>query len=171
MILLHAPGDAAGTWADLPETLRSYGVDVVAPQVRETDGMRYVARASLVIAAAAARPPLVLVGKGAAGPLLPALAAAQRAAHRAVGAYVFMDAATPVTRTGHQGHDHSEESTVPVPADWPEAPCGYLVTDGPDSQDTPPVRQARLRGWPVRILNREAGESSAQALTELIATL
>lgn len=194
LILLHTPGASAASWGDLPETLRSYGLDVIAPDIREAESARYVARASLVIAATAPTPPLVLVGHEAAGPLLPAVAAAQRAAHRAVGGYVFLDAELPVPRRApgqdhgghsHNGHDHGPADTVsengqvkagtsgqvPVPADWPEAPCGYLGT----SEAVSGARQARLRGWQVRTLDqaarKAARKSVAQALSELVATL
>lgn len=92
VILLHSPDASSGAWGDLPEMLRSYGLDVVAPDIPGAAGMRYVARASLVIAATAPTAPLVLVGHRAAGPLLPAIGTAQRAAHRAIGGYVFIDA-------------------------------------------------------------------------------
>jgi hypothetical protein len=185
LILLHPPHATADAWGEVPETLRSYGLDVIAPDIREGGGTRYVARASLVISAAGPNVPLVLVGRGAAGPLLPAVAAAQRAAHRPVGGYVFVDAELPVHRRpagpGHDGHGHGHEDAhgrgnglgpseaeVPVPADWPEAPCGYLSTrDDPG----PPVRQARLRGWPVRTMHDQAGSGLARALNELVAAL
>ncbi|SEG89734.1 hypothetical protein SAMN04489712_12445 [Thermomonospora echinospora] len=185
LILLHPPHATAGAWGGLPELLRSYGLDVIAPDIREGGGMRYVARASLVISAAGPNVPLVLVGRGAAGPLLPAVAAAQRAAHRPIGGYVFVDADLPVHRRpsgpDHDGHDHGHdhghgngnafgpaEGAVPVPADWPEAPCGYLSTR---DEQNPPIRQARLRGWPIRTPHAHSGGDIARALNDLIAAL
>lgn len=165
MILLHPPRTTAGLWGELPEALRSHGLDVIAPDIREEEGMRYVARASLVISAAAPNPPLVLVGGGDAGPLLPAVAAAQRAAHRTVGGYVFLDAELPVPRR-FTDHDHHGHGALPVPADWPDAPCGYLSTRG---ERTPPVRLARLRGWQVAAL--PAGGDLARALSDLVRAL
>lgn len=188
LILLHSLRATAATWGDLPEMLRSYGLDVIAPDIREGEGARYVARASLVIAATAPQMPLVLVAYGSAGPLLPAVAAAQRAAHRRVGAYVFVDAELPMPRRaparGH-GHEHGakEETEVPVPPDWPEAPCGYL---GTSYEYALQLRQAELRGWPARTLEPQPARAGgtlehsggttarggvAQALSELIATL
>jgi hypothetical protein len=171
LVLLHDPLEHAAGWGPLPETLRSYGLDVVAPDVRDSEGIRYVARAALVIAATDPKTPLVLVGHGAAGPLLPSIAVAQRAAHRPVGAYVFIDARLPQARRAPQGpdhgHGHGDRSVpeVPVPEDWPEAPCGYLrLSTAYDLQ----ARQAELRGWPV------AGPDPAelaQALHKLIVTL
>lgn len=170
LILLHPPHATPAVWGDVPELLRSHGHDVITPDVREEGGMRYVARASLVIAAAGPTAPLVLVGQGTAGPLLPAIAAAQRAAHRAVGGYVFVDAELPARRipaTGH-GHGHGPADAVPVSADWPEAPCGYLSTAG---DRIPQIRQARLRGWRVTTLATKAAAPLAVALDALITAL
>jgi hypothetical protein len=131
--------------------------------------MRYVARAALVIAAAAANAPLVLIGHGGAGPLLPSIAVAQRAAHRQVGAYVFIDARLPQARRAPQnsdhGHGHGSVPEVPVPEDWPDAPCGYMHLSTDRDQE---ARQAQLRGWPV---TRPDQADLAQALHKLIVTL
>ncbi|MFC9977917.1 hypothetical protein ACFVH6_44125 [Spirillospora sp. NPDC127200] len=180
LVLLHAPLGSAGAWGDLPEMVRSYGFDVIAPDVPDAAGARYVARASLIIAAAYPSVPLVLVGHGAAGPLLPAVALAQRAAHRKVGGYVFIDADLPRARRPHDhDHGHGEDAAppVPVPDDWPDAPCGYLRThadraaepDGAGADRTEALREARLRGWPM--VQHEPPAAVAQALSELIATL
>ncbi len=56
----------------------------------------------LLAAPALAASPLLLVAHGTAGPLLPALARAQRAAGRRVGGYVFADATLP--RAGSPSH-------------------------------------------------------------------
>ncbi|MDL4773701.1 hypothetical protein [Actinomadura xylanilytica] len=175
LVLLHGPHATAAAWGDLPELLRSYGLDVIAPDVPDGEGARFVARASLTIAATDPVPPLVLVGLGSAGPLLPAVSAAQRAAHRKIGGYVFVDADLPRLRRQHE-HDHDHDGAgagVPMPADWPEAPCGYLRTDAdrtagpPDRERT--LREARLRGWTV--VQHRLPVAVAQALSELIATL
>jgi hypothetical protein len=177
LVLLHDPAEAAAGWGPLPETLRSYGLDVVAPDVRGVEGMRYVSRAALVIAATAPTAPLVLVGHGAVGPLLPSIAVAQRAAHRPVGGYVFLDARLPLARRAPQitdsgqghghGHGHGDQAVVevPVPEDWPEAPCGYLQLSTAYDQE---ARQAGLRGWPVAAADQA---EVAQALHKLIVTL
>ncbi|XVQ11271.1 hypothetical protein ACQP1W_01485 [Spirillospora sp. CA-255316] len=176
LVLLHSPYARSAAWGDLPEMLRLHGLDVVTPDVPDSSGPRYVARASLVISATAPTAPLVLVARGGAGPLLPGIALAQRAAHRKIGGYVFMDAELP--RPGH-GHDHDEPS-VPVPPDWPEAPCGYLRTagrgsavagaarDGGGTADLA-VREARLRGWTV--VEQAPRTSLARTLNDLIASL
>ncbi|MFB4302059.1 hypothetical protein [Actinomadura sp. NTSP31] len=166
VVLLHAPGAAAASWGDMPEMLRSYGMDVIAPDVADGAGARYVARVSLIISAAGPSVPLVLAAHGAAGPLVPAIALAQRAAHRPVGGYVFVDADLP---RPPGPHDHDMPAGPP---DWPEAPCGYLRTHAdqaafPGRDET--VRAARLRGWTV--IEHEPPAAAAQALSELIATL
>jgi len=176
IVLLHAPYGAAASWGDLPEMLRSYGMDVIAPDVADAAGPRYVARASLIIAATAPTAPLVLVGHGAAGPILPGIAVAQQAAHRKVGGYVFVDAELPRPFRPDAAHDHDhahdhegepDERVVAGPADWPDAPCAYLATDLEERAQE--IRQARLRGWPVA--EHEPPIAVAQSLSELITTL
>ncbi|WP_067793964.1 hypothetical protein [Actinomadura formosensis] len=169
VVLLHAPNTTADSWGELPRMLRSYGLDVLAPDVPDETGTRYIARASLAITANDPAAPLVLVARGAAGPLLPGIALAQRAAHRPIGGFVFVDADLP--RRG--GHDHAApQNDLPMAPDWPEAPCGYLRThpDGAASSERDEaVREARLRGWPVA--EHEPPAPVAQSLHELITHL
>ena len=125
LVLLGSPLPGA-----LADELRTHGFHVVVPHPAQdpATGPRFVAGAALAIGAAAPQPPLVLIGHGPAGPLVPAVAAAQRAAHRLVGGYVFIDA------------------ELPTPAgDWPDAPCGYLSTQPADDR----ARRATIRGWNV----------------------
>lgn len=161
LVLLHSPLTTAAAWGGLPGALGPY--DVVVPDVADDDrppyAGRYVARAALEIMAAGVRPPLVLVAHGGAGPLLPPIGAAQRAAHRLVGGYVFVDAVLPggreaaytpeevpeAVRLRARGADFFAEEP-PLPQDWPDAPCGYLRTS---SRHEDQVKLARLRGWPV----------------------
>jgi hypothetical protein len=169
VVLLHAPGATAASWGDLPEMLRSYGLDVVAPDVPDDAGPRYIARVSLTITATDPVPPLVLVAHGTAGPLLPGIGLAQRAAHRPVGGYVFVDADLPRPAR----HDHgAPQDDLPTAPDWPEAPCGYLRTHA-DRSASPKhdqaVREAHLRGWPAT--EHEPPTAAAQSLSELIARL
>lgn len=210
LVLLHSPLTTASAWGTLPESLD--GLHVVVPDIADDDrppyAGRYVARASLEIAAAGPRPPVVLVAHGEAGPLLPPIGAAQRAAHRLVGGYVFVDAWLPgpagTTRLDQveqvapglrdlldaggvypddeppgdvavrpRGRDFFTEE-LPMPQDWPDAPCGYLRTSAAHDDR---ARQARLRGWTVA--ETEAGHfaaaadarGTAEALTALIAAL
>ncbi|QFG23470.1 hypothetical protein [Actinomadura sp. WMMB 499] len=179
LVLLHAPNTGSAAWGDLPETLRSYGLDVIVPDVAEGTGSRYVARAALIIAATAPATPLVLAAHGAAGPLLPAIALAQRAAHRTVGGYLFVDAELPrPAQARDHDHEHGHGGAaappehVPSPPDWPDAPCAYLRTHA-DRSASPEhdraVREARLRGWPVT--EHEPPTAVAQSLSELLTTL
>lgn len=72
-----------------------------------------------------------------------------------------------------RGEDFFTE-TVPMPADWPDAPCGYLqLSPAYDAV----AAQARARGWPVRELGGghfaalTRPEPVAAALLELIAAM
>jgi len=166
LVLLHAPYSRAEAWGDLPEALRRHGLDVVVPDVPDSSGPRYVARASLIISATGPVSPLVLVASGGAGPLVPAVALAQRAAHRRVGGYVFVDADLPRPPVGQS------DEPVAVPPDWPEAPCGYLRTDhslARTADEDRALREARLRGWVVA--EQGPGTSKALTLNGLIAAL
>jgi hypothetical protein len=189
LVLLHSPLTTASAWGSLPEALGAY--HVVVPEVADDDrppyGGRYVARAALEIMAAGARPPVVLVAHGGAGPLLPPIGAAQRAAHRLVGAYVFVDALLPGSReTGYaeeevpagvtlraRGADFFAEGP-PLPQDWPDAPCGYLRTSARHDDQ---AKQARMRGWPVaghpygHFAAVEDPAGTARALSGLMSTL
>ncbi|MCW2901306.1 MAG: hypothetical protein JWO67_3571 [Streptosporangiaceae bacterium] len=158
LVLLHSPFASAAAWGSLPDLLRSSGKKVLVPQIEGGDrppyAGRYVAQAALQIAECAPAHPLVLVAHGAAGPLLPAIAAAQRAAHRRVAGYLFIDAELPAA--GAQ--------------DWPDAPCGYLHTSSEHDRE---ARQARLRDWPVvaRGPGDPGAEGTAEAVRELIAVM
>src|SRR5689334_24008085 len=100
LVLLHSPLTTASAWGSLPDALA--GLHVVVPEIADDDrppyAGRYVARAALEITAAGVTPPVVLVAHGDAGPLLPPIGAAQRAAHRLVGGYLFVDAELPKAR-------------------------------------------------------------------------
>lgn len=191
LVLLHSPLTTASVWGSLPEALGGY--DVVMPEVADDDrppyAGRYVARAALEITAAGVKPPLVLAAHGDAGPLLPPIGAAQRAAHRLVGAYVFVDAELPQARPSRRGYADGEAPAgvtlrtrgadffaeePPLPQDWPDAPCGYLRTSDRHERQ---AGQARMRGWPV--VEHLAGHfapavdpaGTAAALSALIAAL
>jgi len=192
LVLLHSPLTTASAWGSLPEALGAY--DVAVPEVTDDDrppyAGRYVARAALEIAAAGVTPPVVLVAHGDAGPLLPSIGAAQRAAHRLVGAYVFVDAelprAAPKARRGYtdgevpagvtlRARDAGFFAEEPPPAqDWPDAPCGYLRTSARHGDQ---AGQARLRGWEVgehlsgHFAAVEDPDGTAAALSALMSAL
>jgi hypothetical protein len=174
VVLLHATGSSAAAWGDLPGALRLDGPDVIVPDVPEDAGPRYVARAALAISAAVPVAPLLLVARGDAGPLVPGVALAQRAAHRKIGGYVFLDADLPRPATAVQQHDHGEPSvtavpSVPIPPDWPEAPCAYLRTADAGPETGGALTEARLRGWTVT--EQARGIPLARVLRDLIAAL
>ncbi|WP_344902083.1 hypothetical protein [Actinomadura meridiana] len=165
LVLLHEPNATAAAWGDLPEALRSYGVHVITPDVPDATGPRYIARASLTITATDPEPPLTLAAHGTAGPLLPGIALAQRAAHRPIAGYVFIDADLP------RPQDQTEND-LPMPPDWPEAPCAYLRThrdrSAPTNHDQA-LREARLRTWPTT--DQEPPTTIPQALRNLLTAL
>lgn len=170
LVLLHSPLDTPRRWEGVAAELRRRGGRSLRAEITDDDqppyAARYVARASLEIADAAPEPPLVLVADGAAGPLVPHVGAAQRAAHRHVSGYLLVDALLPQPGTptreellaaqcpGSDEQAGAERSrpreffTDPLPMvqDWPDAPCGYLATV-PSSASC--ARLARLRGWSV----------------------
>lgn len=192
LVLLHSPLTTASAWGSLPKALGAY--DVVVPEVTDDDrppyAGRYVARAALQIAAAGVTPPVVLVAHGDAGPLLPPIAGAQRAAHRLVGAYLFVDAelprAAPRPRRAYAEAEVPAEVTLrvrepeffteepPMAQDWPDAPCGYLRTS---SRHEDQAAQARMRGWEVaehlsgHFAAVEDPEGMAAALRALLSAL
>ena len=175
----------------LADRLAGYGITAVRPEVGGDEhpphAARYVARASLEVnRLVAPDAPTALVAEGGAGPLLGAVGAAQRAAHRPVFGYVLVDAFLPqpgsptradvartqspegaVPDTAIPPGEPAGYRTEPLPTvpDWPDAPCGYLLTD-PGLRHA--ARLARLRGWSVReAAPEEASEALAALLVEL----
>lgn len=162
---LRAPFSLPGA----AEALSDRGHTPVFPEVSD-DGTaphaaRYVARASLEIGRLAAeRSPAVLVAEGDSGPLLGAVGAAQRSAHRPVLGYVLVDAPLPQPGSPTRDDLSRNQLLAEVPArpgepaayrterlptvpDWPDAPCGYLLTDPAFAH---PAHLAGMRGWAVR---------------------
>lgn len=184
-MLLHSPLEEPDALRGVRDALRGLGAHADLAEITDDDGppyaARYIARAALEIRRHAPPAPVVLAAHGEAGPLLPQIGAAQRAAHRPVGGYLFVDALLPQPgsrtraelRTTQLGTDApvpqapgparerpAAFATEPLPmmADWPDAPCGYLLTaDGP----TAGARLAELRGWPV--LDRSGAEPEGAA--------
>ncbi|MFY7064852.1 hypothetical protein ACOQFV_03225 [Nocardiopsis changdeensis] len=143
---------------------------------------RYVAAASLEIRRLVPPDaPTALVAEGDAGPLAGALGAAQRAAHRPVFGYVLVDALLPQPGTATRADlDRTQNprdaapppapagepegyrtETLPPSADWPDAPCGYLLTDPARAHA---ARLARMRGWQVRECAPEEAAAELAAL-------
>jgi len=116
LVLLHSPFARASTWGSLPASLRGRGHDVLVVDVDDDDhapfAAAYVAQAALQISAADPRMPLTLIGHSGAGPLLPQIGYAQRAARRQVGAYLFLDSRLPRAGASRLDlmHDADEEA-------------------------------------------------------------
>ncbi|WP_116244590.1 hypothetical protein [Nocardiopsis sp. FIRDI 009] len=193
-VLLPPPLGRPSRLPGLAEELADRGVIPIRPEAGGDEdpphAARYVARASMEInRLVAAASPVALVGEGDAGPLVGAVGAAQRAAHRPVFGYVLVDALlpqpgsptraeleraqSPAGAEGEGGGDRrrSDEppayrsERLPMVADWPDAPCGYLLTDPARAHV---ARLARMRGWSVR---ETAPEGAAEALGELLTEL
>lgn len=169
------------------EELTAQGHTPVFPEIPDDDtaphAARYVARASLEVnRLVGADSRTVLVAEGDAGPLLGAVGAAQRAAHRPVLGYVLVDA--PLPQPGSPTRDdisRNQELTglppkpgepdsysterLPTVPDWPDAPCGYLLSDRAYAH---PAHLAGMRGWEVRDATggSEYGAGQAQAARE-----
>ncbi|MFC4563688.1 hypothetical protein ACFO4E_17630 [Nocardiopsis mangrovi] len=139
VVLLHSPLFTAAQWGGLPGDLRALGAHVTVPEITDDDrppyAARYIARASLEIAEHAPGGPLLLVAAGAAGPLLPGIGAARRAAHRPPAGYVLIDALLPqpgaATREALHAaqaapHAPSAPADAAVPA--PGHPAGAAAT-------------------------------------------
>ncbi|WP_285729150.1 hypothetical protein [Nocardiopsis sp. ATB16-24] len=189
-VLLPPTLGASTRLPGLADGLPDHGFTPVRPEVDGDDrppyGTRYVARASLEInRLVAPQAPTALVAEGGSGPLVGAVGQAQRAAHRPVFGYVLVDAFLPQPGTPTRadivrsqspegveaGTDVEEEPdgyrTEPLPmlSDWPDAPCGYVLTD-PDLAHV--ARLAELRGWTVR---RTAPEKASETLAGLLTDL
>ncbi|MFJ9556073.1 hypothetical protein ACIRPH_19820 [Nocardiopsis sp. NPDC101807] len=190
-VLLPPTLGAATRLPDLHRRLPEVGAGAVRPEVGGDElpphAARYVARASLEInRLVAADAPTALVAEGDAGPLLGAVGAAQRAAHRPVFGYVLVDAFLPqpgsadreglvrsqspegaappgAPRPGEPAAYRTER--LPVAADWPDAPCAYLLTDPAFAHV---ARLAGMRGWTVRETDPDG---AAEALARLLVGL
>lgn len=99
LALCHSPLTTSAAWGGLPAELSRRGLLTRVLDVHHDErppyAATYVAQAARQLAEADLAQPLVLVGHSGAGPLLPQIGSARRAAHRPVGAYVFLDASLP----------------------------------------------------------------------------
>lgn len=105
LVLLSGPLDSPDWWASAAGALSRSGHTVLTPRAGADVppyAVGWLASAAGSLHAAAPQGPLVFVGHGSAGPLLPALARTQRVAGRRTGGYVFVDATLP--RAGQPSH-------------------------------------------------------------------
>ena len=109
------------TLGELPELA---GLDALAVDPDDNESIPLIARVCAAITRLAPAPPLVIVAEGEWAELLPGIALAQRAARRAVRAYVLLDPVLPA-----------------VSEQWPDARVHALGRPGFD------LRTCELRGW------------------------
>jgi hypothetical protein len=103
--------------------------------------------------------PVIIVATGAALPLLPAVARAQRAAHQLISGYVLLDI------------DAQALEADPTGESWPDAPVTLIVAAALIApRDVDGVEtHARLRGWTVHAA--EQPDALAGTLLALAADL
>ncbi len=134
--LVHSPLTGAAVWGELPSALGDRGWTVTVTEVIDDDppyASRFVARTAQQLHLAEPTEHLVLIGHGAAGPLLPQIAFARQASGCPVQGYVFVDAWLPRTLRAGTLLDIMEISD---PAS--SAELAQLLTDGgsyPDWSD------------------------------------
>lgn len=133
VVLLSGPTDRPDHWSAVAAGWPDESGRVLAPAPpvarQRPHGVAWVSAHASVLhhggGFGATQNPLVLVGHGTAGPLLPALARTQRSARRRIVAYVFVDATLP--RPGMTTHLDLLRAAAPVDADAAHA---HLHTDG-----------------------------------------
>jgi hypothetical protein len=123
--------------ADLLSALRDRGVSVIDIDLPSADAAPLSVRACAAILQAGPVSPMLVVAVGSGASLLPAVALAQRTAHRAVAGYVLI-----------------EPDSDPSAQDWPDAPVLVVGVEGGAA-----LHRARLRGWDTAV----AAEPSAIA--------
>jgi hypothetical protein len=149
VVLLHSPLVDAGSWGALPAALGRAGAAVLTVRVDGDTGPPYAAgyvgqAAAATLAAATAPAPLVLTGHSGAGPLLPAVGAALRAAGRPAGGYLFLDAGLP--RPGASRLDLLAEEDQAMAAGFrAELEAGRRFPDWSDRDLEPLVPDRRAR--------------------------
>ena len=126
--VLVLPGGTKADRALLTDTIERAGHLGVLVASDPGPAGRSPTRVCAAILAMAPAPPLIIAAAGDAALLVPAVARAQRAAHRQVVEYLLV------------------EPTMPTVTDsWPDAP----VTVVTGQADGGPAGLARLRGWVV----------------------
>jgi hypothetical protein len=151
LVLLHSPLTGGAAWGGLEQRLLGHGLRTLVVEVT-TDtaapyASRYVAAAAGQVRAGPLEPgePVVLVGHSGAGPLLPQVGFALRAARRPVGGYVFLDAGLPRTGGAASRLDLMQAESAELAA-WLRADLAAggrfpawtdadLVTEIPDASD------------------------------------
>lgn len=125
--------------AGLLAALRDDGASVVDIDLPSADAAPLSVRACAAILQADPAQPMLIVAIGAGASLLPAVALAQRSAHRAVAGYVLI-----------------EPDTDPSAQDWPDAPVLVVGAEG-----SPALHRARLRGWDTAVATVPNGIAAA----------
>ncbi len=130
VVLVAGPLDPEDLWVRAGDVVGEY--DVVTPRSSAESSpyaVAWIASVARTLHATSMRDPLVLVGHGSAGPLLPALSRTQRVAGRGIGGYVFVDASLP--RPGTPSYldllraadadaaEHAHEALHTPGATWP----------------------------------------------------
>lgn len=147
VVLLPQPGPAdqdtpdPDVRTDLLAALRAAGASVIDIDLPSADAAPLSVRTCAAILQAGPVSPMLVVAIGAGASLLPAVALAQRTAHRAVAGYVLV-----------------EPDSDPSAQDWPDAPVLVIGDDG-----GPALHRARLRGWDT-LATQHPGEIAAAIL-------
>ncbi|NED99197.1 hypothetical protein [Phytoactinopolyspora halotolerans] len=151
LVLASGPLDPPDWWVPVVPALRDAGFTATAPvDAADTPpfSVGWLASIAQQLNTSQLEDPLVIVGHGSAGPLLPALARAQRAGGRRIGGYVFVDATLP--RPGQASHLDLLEAAAPDEADmahqrlhapgglWPEPEQVAMVADAGGAERPPP---------------------------------
>lgn len=106
--------------------------EIPADMPERISDARRVAYTAIWLNEATVAAPIVLVCRGDAARLLPALAFSQRSSHRLITGYVIIDGPTP------------------APAqEWPDAPVWWVLTPHADAELAEKSLTARLRGFHV----------------------
>lgn len=129
------PSDRSPVRAAVVDELRSTGTTVLDVDIPGPGASPWSVRTCAAIAAARPKAPLLVVALADGAGLVPAVALAQRTAHRAIAGYVLV-----------------EPDGDPSAPDWPDAPVLVIAAAGSEA-----LRRAALRGW-------EAAESTAPAV-------
>ncbi|WP_166347538.1 hypothetical protein [Phytoactinopolyspora limicola] len=118
LVLVTGPTDPTDWWAGAATELSEAGLPVHTPRDHSRAplfGVSWIASVAQQLNTSELDGPLVIAGHGTAGPLLPALARAQRAGGRQVAGYVFVDATLP--RPGTASHLELLRAAAPHAAD------------------------------------------------------